>query len=118
MRSVPTLIRLPLVLGTSALASQSLAQQPPAASESARPLPVLAEPFKVEASGAPIAVDVGHAAPFVIDFNKDGKKDLVVGQFASGKARVYLNVGTDDQPAFSDFAWLQAGGVDAHVPPS
>lgn len=118
MRSVLKLGRLSLVLGTSALMSPVLAQQPPAASESSKMLPVLAEPFKVEAAGAPIAVDVGHAAPFVIDFNKDGKKDLIVGQFAGGKARVYLNVGTDDQPAFSDFTWLAAGGVDAHVPPS
>ncbi|SMC94083.1 FG-GAP and VCBS repeat-containing protein [Pedobacter africanus] len=78
----------------------------------------LAPGFKIEANGKPIAADIGHAAPFMIDFDGDGRKDLVMGEFKEGKARVYLNVGTDKAPQFKDFSYLQAGGKDASVPPA
>lgn len=95
------------------------AMQEPAA-QAARPLPRLAAPFVVEAGGKPIAADTGHAAPFLIDFNRDGKQDLVVGEFGSagGRARVYLNQGSNAEPRFGDFSYLQAGGADATVPSS
>jgi hypothetical protein len=82
------------------------------------PLPVLADPVKIMAGGKPIAVDIGHAAPLLIDINRDGKPDLLVGQFGGGKCRVYLNRGTAEQPRFDDFTYLQADGADATVPPS
>jgi hypothetical protein len=91
-----------------------------AAQTAAPALPRLAAPFVVEAGGAPIAAVTGHAAPFVLDFDGDGRQDLVVGEFgeAGGRARVYLNVGTDGAPRFEEFTWLQAGGADAIVPSS
>jgi len=88
------------------------------AGEAGRKLPVLAPPVKIMAADKPIAVEVGHAMPFVVDWNKDGKKDLLVGQFGGGKCRVYLNVGADATPRFDRFTWLQANGADAAVPPS
>ena len=81
-------------------------------------LPALAEPVKLMAGGKPIAVNVGHASPFVCDFNQDGKKDLLVGQFGGGRLRVYLNQGTDSEPQFDQFSFLQAEGAEATVPPS
>jgi hypothetical protein len=78
----------------------------------------LAQPVRIMDGDAPIAVTTGHAAPFVIDLDGDGRRDLVVGQFAGGKARVYKNVGTDAVPAFKGHTWLQAGGKAAAVPPS
>jgi hypothetical protein len=45
----------------------------------ARPLPELAPPVKIMADWQPIAVEIGHAAPFVWDINHDGLKDLMVG---------------------------------------
>ena len=42
--------------------------------------------------------------------NSDGKKDLIVGQFSKGAIRLYLNQGTDTEPVFNDFSFLQAGG--------
>lgn len=91
-----------------------------AAQDAALPMPRLAAPFLVEAGGAPIAAATGHAAPFVLDFDGDGRQDLVVGEFgeAGGRARIYLNVGTDGAPRFEGFTWLQAGGTDAIVPSS
>ena len=56
--------------------------------------------------------------PRVVDWNGDGKKDLLVGQFGGGKLRVYLNKGTDAEPKFDDFTYLQIDGTDATVPPS
>ena len=59
---------------------------------------------------------VYNSFPAVVDWNGDGKKDLIVGQFVGGKVRVYLNQGTDAQPAFKDFAYLQAGGKEISLP--
>jgi hypothetical protein len=81
-------------------------------------VPALAEPVKIMAAGKPIEVDTGHASPCVFDINHDGKKDLLVGQFGGGKLRVYLNKGTDAEPKFDDFTYLQIDGTDATVPPS
>jgi hypothetical protein len=98
-----------------ALASGALAQEP---AETAPVLPRLAEPFVVEADGAPIEVTTGHAAPFLVDLDGDGLRDLVVGQYDAGQARVYRNHGTKTVPRFEDFAWLEAAGEPASVPPS
>jgi len=96
-----------------ALALQSAVASAPA-------LPELADPILIEAAGSPIATVNGHAAPFVLDFDGDGRQDLVVGEFGEscGRARGYLNVGTDEAPEFGDFFYLQAGGADASVPSS
>jgi hypothetical protein len=101
--------RLCLVLALVALAP---------AQESRPALPRLADPVRIEAGGAPIQVGIGHAAPFVVDLDRDGRKDLVVGQFEGGKARVYRNAGTNAAPRFTEFSWLEAGGAVACVPPA
>ncbi|MFW6125218.1 MAG: FG-GAP repeat domain-containing protein [Pirellulales bacterium] len=73
-------------------------------------------PIKIQAGGEPINVEVGHAAPFVADFDGDGLKDLLVGQFGGGKLRIYANRGTNSQPRFEDFTWFEAGGATGSVP--
>ena len=78
--------------------------------------PGLAKGVKLEADGKPIDVEVGHAAPYFVDFDGDGVKDLLVGQFGSGKLRIYKNVGSNKQPKFDKFTFFQAGGADATVP--
>jgi hypothetical protein len=50
------------------------------------------------------------SAPSVIDWNNDGKKDLLVGQFTQGKAQVFLNRGTDQLPAFEGSSWISVNG--------
>ncbi len=71
---------------------------------------------KIVADGKPIDVTVGHLVPCVVDWNDDGKKDLLVGQFSGGKIRLYLNTAKDEAPEFRKFAYLKAGGVEISLP--
>ena len=55
----------------------------------------------------------GYAAPCWADIDGDGKKDLLVGQFAGGKIRFYKNLG---RGKLAEPSWLKAGGKVAQVP--
>jgi len=75
--------------------------------------PAFDAPVAIEASGVPINVGTGgNASPFLVDWNGDGKQDLLLGQYLSGKVRFYANIGADTAPEFGDFAYLQADGAD------
>ena len=98
----------------------------------------LSDPVRLRASGQPIDVVVGPAAPYVMDVDGDGLRDLLVGEFgkgdfdgtrmpgatlekwgnnfAEGKLRIYRNVGTNTAPEFEGFEYLQAGGQIASIP--
>jgi hypothetical protein len=77
----------------------------------------LAPPVHVLAGGQPLDVErIGHAAPFVGDFDGDGKPDLLVGQFDGGKLRIYRNTGTPGAPKFDTYTYFVAGGQTGRVP--
>ena len=78
--------------------------------------PAMREGILLKANGKVINVDVGHLVPCVTDWNNDGKKDLIVGQFSGGKIKLYLNHGTDSDPKFKDFTHLDAGGAEINLP--
>ena len=83
--------------------------------------PKLGQPILVTGSTGPILTEKhGLAAPALWDWDGDGKRDLLVGEFETNSGedfpmgaegstiRVYLNVGTDTQPKFTDeFAWAR-----------
>jgi len=76
--------------------------------------PQFTEPVRLKAGDDYVRVESpGWAAPCWHDVDRDGKKDLVVGQFRGGKMRVYRNLG-EGKLAQGD--WLRAGGEVAEVP--
>jgi hypothetical protein len=72
-------------------------------------------PLQVGDPGSKTDIDVGaRATPIVVDWNSDGKKDVVVGDIV-GTVRVFINEGTDTAPDFRTSQFLQNGGVDLVV---
>lgn len=71
----------------------------------------LAPPVRMEAAGKAIDTDVGHAAPFVGDYDGDGIPDLLVGQFGEGILWIYRNEGTREQPKLSAGVKFKDGRV-------
>lgn len=76
----------------------------------------LAEPVRLLAGGKPIDTEVGHAAPFVCDFDGDGVQDLLVGQFGQGLLWIYRNEGTDAVPKLAAGVKFKQGAEDGRVP--
>jgi len=76
----------------------------------------LLPPVRIEAGGKPIDTDIGHAAPFVADFDGDGVRDLLVGQFGEGILRIFRNEGTDAAPKLAAGVKFKDGAPDGRVP--
>lgn len=71
-------------------------------------------PVRLKAGDAAVRVESpGYAAPCWADVDADGKKELLVGQFAKGKIRVFKH---QEAEKFAAGEWLQAGGEVAEVP--
>jgi hypothetical protein len=78
--------------------------------------PELLPPVRIEADGKPIDTEVGHAAPFVGDFDGDGVADLLVGQFGGGVLWVFHNNGTDKAPKLAAGQKFKDGAKTGVVP--
>jgi hypothetical protein len=59
----------------------------------------------------------GRATPIAVDWNEDGKKDLVVGA-VGGRVHLFLNQGLDEAPDFRVETFAQEDGADLIVPTS
>ena len=87
-----------------------------AASASAAMTDELASSVRLEAVGKAIDTDVGHAAPCVCDFDGDGIRDLLVGQFGDGLLWIYRNEGTNAEPKLAAGVKFKDGAKDGTVP--
>ena len=76
-------------------------------------VPVFGAPVLVTADGAPLSVGE-NAAPCVLDWDTDGKKDILIG-CKSGKVVLYLNTNTDESPSFTKGTPIKAGDLDLTV---
>lgn len=74
----------------------------------------------VQADGLDIQVP-GYSVPSFGDWNNDNLNDLIVGEgggFGDAKVRVYLNVGTESEPQFSEPFYARSYAQDLTVPAS
>lgn len=75
----------------------------------------LRPPEFLKISGA--VLDVGdYAIPYVVDWNGDGRKDLIVGHRPNDKIALFLNQGSAETPALVYAGELQAAGFDIVIP--
>jgi hypothetical protein len=72
--------------------------------------PALEPSVLVQDGVSPLVVQ-GTSVPRVVDWNNDGRKDLVIGQFTNGNIRLYLNQGTNAAPVFNGYTLIQSGGT-------
>jgi len=73
-------------------------------------LPTLDPGVIIQDGGQQIMVDYGDSTPDFADWNGDGKKDLLVGQYLAGNIWFFANKGTAASPSFNGKAKLVAGG--------
>jgi len=76
----------------------------------------------IKADGNDIVVP-GYSVPSLVDWNNDHLQDLIVGEGGAigtvtpAKVRVYLNRGTEAEPLFQDYFYVQADGKDLTLTP-
>lgn len=73
----------------------------------------------IQANGSDINVNY-NSFPFVIDWDEDGKKDLIVGEQSpqapnTGNVRIYLNEGTNAAPVFGNYSMVYAGSNQLYM---
>ena len=78
-------------------------------------VPRFRDPVRIEAGGVPIGLG-NYTAPVMYDWNGDGKKDMIVGQFSQGRIAYFENVGEDSAPVFAGLEYLRADGQIIQLP--
>jgi hypothetical protein len=107
-----------LLLLSGAVAAGAVAASAAAAQDPTRePAAGFAAPVRLQAAGEVIDTpNIGHAAPFVGDFDGDGTRDLLVGQFDGGLLWIYRNLGSDAEPRLAAGVKFQDGRKEGTVP--
>lgn len=70
--------------------------------------PNFAFDVKLESGGSPISMTTPVAT--VADWNNDGRKDLIVGDFYYGNIYLFLNEGTHLNPVFNGSTKIESNG--------
>ena len=85
------------------------------------------KPFMIKVDGEILnTCEVGHAAPWIYDFDSDGKDDLLVGYFGrrdaddpdiqGGKLLIFKNIGTQKNPKYKRGEFFMVDGKLGTVP--
>ena len=73
-------------------------------------------PVVVGEPGSEVPIDIGaRATPSLVDWNGDGRKDLVSGGL-DGRIHIFVNEGTDTAPIFLVETFATTGAGDLEVP--
>jgi len=72
--------------------------------------PLLEAGVLIQDGAVPLALS-GNASPDVVDWNGNGKKDLMVGESSAGNVQFFANTGTDASPLFAGGVLVTADGV-------
>lgn len=76
---------------------------------------ILSQKKIVIAAGVTLALPVmPGAVPFVVDWDNDGRKDLLIG-LGDGSVRLFRNLGQEETPAFGEGLELNAGAARLNV---
>ena len=110
MQALPLLCVSSVVAASASIPLRSVARASIAAGSD------LAPPVRLEAGGKPIDTKEGHAAPFVGDFDGDGIRDLLVGQYGNGALWVFRNTGTNEKPVLGAGVLFKQGTPEGCVP--
>jgi hypothetical protein len=74
--------------------------------------PMLAAGRKLQVNGKDFKPEGGRSKPWVVDWNNDGKKDLIVG-VENGQVLLLLNNGTAKSPSFGSAVPLKLGNPES-----
>jgi hypothetical protein len=80
--------------------------------------PVFSAPTNLQAAGTDIYLPSGGCgapAPFVCDYDQDGRRDLLVGEGTYGYVYFYRNTNTDAAPILTSGIQIQAAGAPLAV---
>ena len=75
-------------------------------------VPIFEPDYTINWDGGIIHSGNRGAVPDAVDWNGDGKKDLIIGTYTGGNITYYQNYGTNENPLFQDRVKLQADGQD------
>lgn len=69
----------------------------------------------IQENGDDLVVPTRRSSPDVLDLTGDGKKDILTGN-TEGQLILYPNIGTDEQPVFSGYIYLESDHVPIDLP--
>jgi hypothetical protein len=78
--------------------------------------PLFLDSVRIQAGSEDLKAGDNYSAPCVVDWNGDGRKDLIVGSDRVGGVYFYANEGSDDEPIFSAGIRMRADGSRISVP--
>jgi hypothetical protein len=72
-------------------------------------VPLLGAGVLIQDGQFDLTVPSSYSSPCMGDWNSDGRKDLIVGEYSQGNIQVFLNGGTDANPLFAGSRTLLVG---------